>query len=164
MIAKLPLMPPKLEARIAEYKMVLPPFVALYDRVFVYPLDDADQPKVSEGGIIMPEVAREKLGAQRGVVVSWGVKAAEEMTSHGVGLGDIVVLTRFSTWQRPYFAANRWHRVFVVQSGEIAGSEDLKGEFDRGEIWMDLDTETGGVTLHERVRVDPPAMDVGEGI
>lgn len=162
---KLPLMPPKLEARIAQYGIELPPFVAVYDRILVYPLDKADQPDATAGGIILAESTKAKLGAQRGVIVSMGVKAAQEMFSHGLGLGDIIIMARFSEYERVYFSQTRRpHRVCILQAGEIACSEDLKRDLESGDLHYQINTETGEVQVSERRRNDPPTIDIGEGV
>lgn len=161
---KMPLMPPKFEARIKQYGIELPNFAAVYDRVLVYPLDKADQPDTTAGGIVLAEQTKAKLGAQRGVVVAVGVKAAEELHSHGIWLGDIVYMARFSQYERSYFANGHYHRVCILQAGEIACSEDLKQAFDAGDIYLQINTVTGKTQLAERERNDPPTIDLGEGV
>jgi Co-chaperonin GroES (HSP10) len=161
---KVPLMPPRLEARMAKYGIKMPPFAAVFDRVLVYPIDSADQPTSTAGGLIVPEMMRKKAGAQMGVVVSAGVQAIEQLGSHGIAIGDIVLMARFSEYARAYFDLDgRPHQVFIIQAGEIVASADLKVEFDEGELWYEMGTD-GRVQVHERERIDPPRVDIGEGI
>lgn len=161
---KVPHLPPRLQARMRQYEFELPPFAAVYDRILVYPLDTVDQPDSTAGGIILPEQAKKNLGAQRGVIISAGAKAMEELFSHGIMLGDIVYFARFSHWERPYYGPSkkRPYRVCVVQAAEVVASEDLKAHFDSGELSMVM-MDDGKFELSDRERIDPPMMDLGEG-
>ncbi len=150
-----PHIPPHLEARMKEYGIELPSFAPVFDRVFVYPLDRADQPDATAGGIILPEVTKARLGAQRGVLVAAGPKAVEQLYSHGVVLGDIVISARLSPWERSYASsAGNVHRVLVLRSEDIVGCEDLLRAYSSGELRLVMD-EGGHVQLSDRERIDP---------
>lgn len=166
MKVKLPLLPPKLEARMKQYGFELPNFAAIYDRVLIYPLDKKDQPDMTAGGIVLAAETKNRATAQRGVIVSAGVRALEELFAHGLGIGDVVVWARFSNWPRTYFDSRTGHphTVYIVQAGEIAASEDLKRDLDGGVLFYEIDTETGKTNVAERERVDPPTKDLGEGV
>lgn len=147
--------PPKLQQRMVEYGIELPDFAPVFDRVFVYPLERTGQPETTAGGIVLPETTRHRLGAQRGVLVGAGPKAIEQLYSHGVSLGDIVISARLSPWERSYASsAGNIHRVLVLRAEDLVGSEDLKVAYDRGELRLEMD-ETGHVQLADRERIDP---------
>ncbi len=165
----IPAGPPRLKARLEYFRAELPSFQPVYDRVFVYPLDTYGQPDKTAGGIIIADSTKRRLAAQVGLLVAAGIKAREELYSHGIELGDIVLLARFSHWERGYFSKDklREHRVSIVQAGEIVASEDLKSRMDSGDVWMEMDQE-GKTTFHdregERDRTDPPQIDLGDGV
>lgn len=162
------LAPPKLRARLEAFRIELPTFQPVYDRVFVAPLDSYGQPDKTVGGIVIAEQSKRRLAAQVGLLLAAGVKALEELYSHGVELGDIVMMARFSHWERGYLAQNREHRIYILQAGEIVGSEDLKTRIDQGDIWMEMDASTGEASFHDRDRGrgrnDPPRIDLGDGV
>lgn len=160
--ATIPQRPPKLLQRMEELKIELPLFTPIFDRIFVYPLDKAQQPESTSGGIILPDQMRAKLGAQRGVLIMAGPRAVEQLWSHGVCIGDIVVTARLSPWERTYFSKDhRPHRVLVLRASEVVGSEDLLTAYNDGDLRMVMDEETGRVTVSDRERVDPPESDEG---
>lgn len=162
---KVPLLPPQLEAAMALYKMEMPPFYPVFDRALVYPVEiAADQSDTTSGGLVIPELAKKRANAQLGVLIAAGIKAREELYSHGIELGDIVVMARFSHWERNYFSAtNQPHRVYILQAGEIVASVGLKRRMDKGDIWMEMD-RAGKVMFHDRERNDPPQIDLGDGV
>lgn len=169
MTEKIPAVPPRLRARLEYFKAELPPYQPVTDRVFVYPLDTYGQPDKTAGGIVIAESSKRRLAAQVGLLVAAGLTAREQIYSHGIELGDIVLMARFSHWERGYFGEDkgREHRIYIIQAGEIVGSEDLKNRMDQGEIWMEMD-HTGKVQFHERdgerPRNDPPLIDLGDGV
>jgi co-chaperonin GroES (HSP10) len=158
----LPLIPRRLKARLEYYRAELPPFVPIFDRIFVYPLDTADQPETTAGGIVLAKQTKEKLGAQRGILVMAGAKAMEQLYSHGVNIGDIVITARLSPWERSYYSKDkRPHRVLVLRAAEVVADEDLYDKYESGDWALRLNVADGTVTLDDRVRVDPPENDEG---
>ena len=162
---KVPLLPPQLEVNMKQYDIEMPPFYPVYDRVLIYPVEvAAGQPDTTKAGLVIPEYSKKRANAQTGVLIAAGVKAREQLYSHGIELGDVVVMARFSHWERNYFGASgNPHRVYILQAGEIVGSVGLKHRLDRNEIWMEMD-RSGKVLFHERERNDPPQIDLGDGV
>lgn len=157
-----PLKPPRLMARLEYYKAKLPPFAPQFDRVFVYPIDTADQPTATAAGIILADVTKERANAQRGLLIMAGAKGVEELYSHGIGIGDIVITARLSPWSRMWLdPEGRQHRVLILTAGDITASEDLATAYDKGDFWMELDPE-GRVHICDRDdardRNDPPSV------
>lgn len=159
---KVPLLPPKLEERMHKFGIEMPPWAPVFDRCIVYPIGkDDEQSDRTAGGIILPEITRERLIAQEGILLMAGPKAIEELYSHGISIGDRVLVAQFSTRMRTYMSATkRLHRILLLRAQEVAASEDLATAYARGELWMDM-TEDGKVKLHDRERIDPPANDEG---
>lgn len=160
------LRPPKLEKRIREYGIAMPTFAPVFDRVFVYPTDRQDLPESTAGGIILAESTKTRLGAQRGILIAAGPIAIEQLYGHGISLGDIVLVARFSPWDRAYMGVKAgdtrasMHRMMVLRAAEVVGSEDLLTALEAGELQMEMDSD-GRVQIHDRQRVDPPTNDEG---
>lgn len=153
---KIPLLTPLLEMRMATYGIELPKFHPVFDRCLVYPVDKADQPQATSGGIVLAEQTKQRLGAQRGVLIMAGPRAYEQLYSHGISIGDIVISARLSPWERQYFSdTHRPHRVLVMRAGDIVGSEDFKTALDRGDLRLLMDVANGAVTVDGRERSDP---------
>ena len=138
-----------------QYGIELPAFHPVFDRCLVYPLEKADQPDSTAGGVILAEQTKQRLGAQRGVLIMAGPKAYEQLYGHGIAIGDIVITARLAPWERGYFSeTKRPHRVLVLRAADIVGSEDFKSQLDAGELHMAMD-EDGFVHVGDRCRLDP---------
>jgi co-chaperonin GroES (HSP10) len=160
---KVPLLPPKLEARMQKYGIEMPPRAAVFDRCIVYPLigKDDDQSDRTAGGIILPQDTRDRLVAQEGILLSAGPRAIEILYSHGISLGDRVLVAQFSTRMRTYMSASkRLHRILLLRAEEVVASEDLATAYAQGDLWLNM-TEEGKVKLHDRERIDPVQSDEG---
>jgi len=158
--AVVPFMPPRLKARLEHYKIELPAFAPTFDRIFVAPLDTADQPDTTAGGIVIARQTQQQYGAQRGLLVMAGAKAIEQLYAHGIAIGDIVITARLSVWERQYMAKGRPHKVLIVRASEIVGSEDLQAAYEKGDLWLEMNVAEGSVALAdrengERKRSDP---------
>lgn len=163
----IPVMPAKLKERLGYYKKKAPHFAPAFDRVFIIPLEDADQADTTAGGIVIAQEIKDKMGAQRGLLVAAGAKALEELYSMGIGLGDRVYTMRFSRFVRQYQSLEdkQFYKVQVCTAGEVMGSEDLYRAFADGEYEYRLDLDTGSVEIcdreNERPRNDPAPRDYG---
>jgi hypothetical protein len=122
---------------------------AAYDRILVHqiPMAHFMAGTFGEGGlIVMPkdaESARER-SAPRGIVVSAGLKALDEMRSNGIELGDIVMFNHVSPWRiETDMIGGKLHHVLVMHAGHIIGSEDLATRLRKRELFLD-----GPVTEH----------------
>jgi len=159
-----PLNPAKLTRRLEHWKIVPPTFAAVYDRIFIALLEDA--PTKSAGGIDLPDQVKGKLSSQKGLIMKAGPRAIEQLYSHGMAIGDIVVCARFSPYERTYMAAGRMFSMLVVRSPEVLGCEDLQKAYDEGDLWMEMAPD-GTVSICDREngtrRRDDPADNI-EGI
>lgn len=115
----------------------------VYDRVFVAQLNDGpDDGKFVEGGLIIkPQTveARDKGESPRGIVVSAGMIALDNLMSHGIRLGDVVTFTEVAPWKLPLGrlgdAENSVeYDLLQLRSGDITGSPDVARRMRDGEI------------------------------
>lgn len=160
-----PTMTPLLKARIEAYKAAMPPFAPVYDRIFVYPLDDKDLDEKTDSGLYVPDSTRDQVGAQRGILMAAGAKALEQLYSHGIGIGHIVITARLSPWARKYLARGVPHFVLTLRASEVVASEDLLRAYEKGDVWLEM-TPEGEVQLCDRESSRRPTEAEGnwEGI
>jgi co-chaperonin GroES (HSP10) len=160
-------MPPLLKARLDFYKLKVPHFAPAFDRVYVMPLEEADQMDTTAGGIVLSDQTKQSLGAQRGLLVAAGAKALEELYSMGIGLGHRVYTMRFSRWVRSFQSPEdkKFYKTGIFTAGEVMGSEDLFEHLQNGDLWYELDTKTGDVEIcdreEKRERRDPAPREYG---
>lgn len=150
--------PPLLAERIKQLGIVLPTFAAIGDRVFVWNLPDSEAQQMV-GSLHVPDHVKRKHNGQVGVVVKMGARAHEELYSHGIELGHIVLYALFSPRTREYASPQGVHSVVLMRSGDLLGSEDLQDAYDAGTVWLVRDTATGRVELADRERIDPAQAD-----
>jgi len=147
------LMPPLLKARLEYYKAEMPPWAPTYDRILVYPLRDTDMPLKTESGLYLPQDdnTKDQLGSQRGLLVAAGPKALEQLYSHGIALGHLVLCARHSPWGRKYISRERKiiHKVLVLRASEIVASEDLLNAYEKQDLWLEM-TPDGRVLVCDR--------------
>ena len=152
---------PLLIHRIKQFKIALPTGRPVYDRIYVYPLGDKDSDERYDGtSIIKAQRVQDKYTASRGVIVKAGIGALEQMWSHGVELGHIVLVARLSPWERKYEAAGAEHSVLVLRSSEIVASEDLEQDVMSECVGLSYGTD-GRLSFDDRARTDPPENDEG---
>lgn len=160
----IPFVPKRLAARLEYFKIDPPNFAAIYDRIFVYPLKGATETETEKatdttaGGIVLPKMTTDVLSSQRGLLMSAGPKAVEQLYGHGISLGDIVVTARFSPYERTYLQKGKLYSMLVLRASEVLGSEDLANAYAAGDIWMEMSADgTVALASHEggRKRTDP---------
>jgi hypothetical protein len=157
---KVPIMTPRLKARLEFHKARLPPFLPLFNRVFVWPIreDAKDEvastvagPDGKEVKILRPQLNNTKLNAQRGILVAAGMKAMEYLYSHGINLGDYVITQRLSPWERAYVDRDtkREQSVMILFAPDVTASEDLLTAHENGDVWFEMN-EAGEIHLETR--------------
>ena len=153
-----PLVPELLAERIEQLKIVMPPWAPIGDRVFGWPLPEGEtQQRV--GAIHMPPEAQRKHAGQCGIILKMGARAHEELFSHGIEVGHLVLYALFSPRTRQYASPQGVHTVVLMRSGDILGSEELQDAYDAGHVWLTRDCKTGRVELNDRERFDPAEAD-----
>lgn len=153
------LYPDLLAERVQKYNVIMPPWAPVYDRLLLYPLEDADQPE-KVGSIFTPTSTKTKHGARRGLLVKAGARALEELYSHGIELGHVLIAAHLTPWEREYATPQGLARVLVLRTPDIVGSEDLEQDLAAGRLWLARDSN-GRVELADRLRVDPAGNDEG---
>jgi hypothetical protein len=131
-------LPPLLEARRLKYAMPNGIFKtrAVYDRIYLWQIPDDEGETYGDTCIIMPEKAKERKRheAPRGIIVSAGLKAMDNLQSNGMGLGHIVRFVRQAPWRMPIEnIKGRDFYVMILRDGDITGSEDLQAALATGE-------------------------------
>ena len=173
---KIDITPPLLRRNLEKYKACLPPFVATWDRVFVYPLagrKDIDTSgavsasmNTTAGGLYVPAGTQEVFDAQVGIIVSMGPKAIQQCYSVGYEIGQIVVTNRLSRWQKRYLGDDkREHEVIIVTAAELTGNFDLTLPLLKGECWYEMD-ENGEVFFNpgDGAKPSQPAPEIEYGV
>jgi hypothetical protein len=139
-------LPPLLEARRWEFLMPDGCFQtqALFDRILVMQIPYTDKSTFGDTGIIMPETTKARLGdeACRGIIVSAGLKALDNLRSNGVDLGHVIRFIRNAPWRMEVdnVLAKTVYEL-VMRDGDLIASEDLAEACRRGECRVEWDDE-----------------------
>jgi hypothetical protein len=131
-------LPPLLEAQRWKYGIPDGAFKvqATFDRVFVFPVDQFDDEETVRGTtIIRPTLTKMKdlQEGNRGVLISAGLSAADELMSHGYELGHIVHTNKNVPFVRRCERCAEFDIFYLVmRAGDLAGSETLSEELKSG--------------------------------
>lgn len=144
-------LPKLLEARRLEYGITDGAFrlQAAYDRILVFQLQEVHLMKGTFGEdskILMPKAFEDSAerAAPRGIIVSAGLKALDELRTNGMDLGHIVTFNHVSPWRiETDIIEGKKMRLLVMHAGHIIGSEDTARMLREREIYVD-----GAVTEH----------------
>jgi hypothetical protein len=108
---------------------------ALFDRIFVWQLPRVFGDVIEGTTLIKPETTRqrEEEGTPRGVVVSAGLKALDNLRSNGVELGDVVNFIRLSPWKLTMQEIRGVEvNVLILRDGDLIASEELPKRRNKG--------------------------------
>lgn len=130
---------------------------ALFDRIFVFPLDPFDQDEKIPGSMLYrPQITKQKDLQEgfRGVLLSAGLSAADKLMSHGVELGDIVMTNKNVPFARrvellegePMFT-------LVMREADLAGDETQEADIRDGRVRV-VDVGGEGSYCHQIARSD----------
>lgn len=103
---------------------------AVYNKIYVAQIPEMGEESDNYSGtsIVKPEVVKKRdlVEAPRGVIVSAGLQALDEMRSNGIDLGHTVGFTRQAPYRRKC-GVIAGQPILLVQllSGDITDSEDL---------------------------------------
>jgi len=102
---------------------------AVFDRVFLWqiPMQKGDKFE-SDSLIHMPESVqqREKARAPQGIIVSAGLKALDQLRSHGIDVGHKILFCHAAPYHIRYDSVlGLEQHLIIVLAGDIIGSEDL---------------------------------------
>lgn len=124
-------LPALLEKRRLEYGIVDNAFEqeALFDRIYVWQIPRSGGETFEGTSIIRPPTSRQsdEDSCPRGIVVSAGLKALDNLRSNGVDLGHIVNFVRLAPWRMPIGNVNGVEipPLLVLRDGDLISSEDL---------------------------------------
>lgn len=140
---------------------------AVFNKILVWqlPIDEAD---TYGGGLIQKTDAqkkRELSEAPRGVIVSAGLQALDELRSHGVDVGHTVFFTHLAPFRKRLPAiAGREPALVILHAGDIFDSEELASNL-KARVVRTLTRESeGGIIQHfycdELGKIWNPAQNV----
>jgi len=141
-------LPALLDARRLEYGITDAAFdrQAVFDRVFVWQIAMQKGDKYAGSSIHMPESVqqKEKNKAPQGIIVSAGLKALDQLRSHGVDLGHRVLFAHTAPYHIRYDVIDgQDHHLIILLAGDIIGSEDLATNLKSREVrYLARRTET----------------------
>lgn len=133
-----------LDDRVKEYGLPKCPYQPAFDRFVLYTLPEkkAERETFVEGGMIFKlnsTNSREKKESPRGIVMAAGLKAMDIMRSHGIRLGSIVWVARFSPWRHVVERTERGEiEMMFLRVSDIVGSEDVLTGLSSGAIKVAL--------------------------
>ena len=126
------LIPPLLDWRRGEHGITNAAFNhrCAYDRIFVFQISQFDQQETyGDTGIIMADSTKQKERAEapRGVIVSAGLLALDNLRSNGIDLGHIVSFVHAAPWRMRFDVVNgRNQHLLVLRDGDLIASEDTE--------------------------------------
>lgn len=133
-------LPALLEARRLEYGIVDQAFEqeCLFDRVYVWQVPRNESDTYENTMILRPDQAkrREEESCPRGVIVSAGLKALDNLRSNGVDLGHVISFVRMSPWRMPIgnIAGVEIPPLLVMRDGDLISSLDLAEARKAGKV------------------------------
>lgn len=101
---------------------------AVYDRIFIYQLPRVFGDLIEGTSLVKPESVRkrEEESTPRGVIVSAGLKALDNLRSNGMDLGHVVNFIRLSPWKLTLQEICGMEiNVLILRDGDIIASEEL---------------------------------------
>ncbi len=139
---------------------------AVFNKILVWQLP-IDEASTYGGGLIVKtdeRKARERNEAPRGIIVSAGLQALDELRSHGVDLGHTVHFTHTAPFRKRLPAiAGKEPSLVILHSGDIFDSEEL-AETLKARRARIVSREVDGVTEHfycdENGKAWTPAQNV----
>lgn len=133
-------LPELLDQRRLEYGIMDSAFTAAaaYDRIMVAQFSQMESETFGKDSkIVMPDTVREKelQSAPRGVIISAGLRALDDIRSNGMDLGHIIYFVRFSPWRIRFdIVEGEQFFLLVLRSGDIISSEDTARNLRSGKL------------------------------
>lgn len=107
-----------------------------FDRCFIWQIGSRSEQTFTPGGIlVMPDAqfVREKRETPRGILIAAGLTAMDQLLSHGIEIGDVVLTTKLAPYHAPIgYIGGQERYVIVLAAGDIVGSEDLATRLKEG--------------------------------
>ncbi len=160
-------LPELLERRRHELKLTDAMFeqVAMFDKVLLYqfPKGDGETIPGSASGLILSEKgkARTEQEAPRGIIVSAGLQALDELETNGSGIGHIVLFVRLSPWRVPFETVMGKDRYLIpLRTCDIIADEDAGRQLRDGQL-VRARTPQGRNGFHGIVPLVPEMQEDG---
>lgn len=125
-------LPKLLDQRRLEYGLVdsLFRFQGVYDRIYVWQIDDNDMENFGEGSrLVRSDITkkRDREQSPRGIIVTAGLRALDILHSNGMALGHIVRFQYLAPYRLPVeIIDGKGIHLVVLNVGDITASEDLR--------------------------------------
>jgi len=127
---------------------------AVFNRVLVAQIPEEEGDTYEGSVILKTEIAKKRdlVEAPRGVIVSAGLQALDELRSNGIDIGHTVGFTRLAPFRRP-FATIGGERLtlIVLVAGDIVDSEDLGQALKSRRARVVAKPNEEGVMIHQFV-------------
>jgi hypothetical protein len=129
---------PKLEEYRLKYGIPDAAFTtmeATFDRILVFQAPRVLGNKIEGSKLYMPDSARrrEEESVPRGIIISAGLKARDNLVSNGIDIGHMVNFIRLSPFRIPYMSiSGQEFYLLVMRDGDIIASEELPAEREGG--------------------------------
>lgn len=159
-------LPKLLESRRLEYGIVDNAFAqeAVYDRLYVWQIPRVSGETYEGTSILRPDSGhdRERHQTPRGILVSAGMRALDNLRSNGIDLGHIVNFIRSSPWRMPIGSINGVEipPLMVMRDGDLVSSEDLASARRKGDVTTAAVEVNGGIE-HRLQNKDGTSTAVG---
>lgn len=161
-------LPPLLDERRIKYEIPDRAFEweACFDRVLGYQLDVFDEGYISEGSaIFIPKHVADKNRklTPKVLVLSAGLKARDELLSHGIQLGDICMLCRMAIFSAVFDFIDNVPQTFLqLRSGDLSAGKDTAERVRRGDLRVEYrEFKSAGSSFWAHVYVDREGRQQG---
>ena len=152
---------PLVDARRLEYLIPDAAFthVAMFDRIVVVQVPEREGDTYLKDGVIVKSqrtMDKERKEAPRGIIISAGLQAQDQLVSNGCGLGHIVRFIR----NAPYRflvdqVAGIDFNIMLLRAGDVVSSEDLHEAIKSGKARVEVKSTTvDGVIVRSHLYVD----------
>lgn len=139
----------RLGERLKEYNAPKTPYMPGFNNVLVLRLPAPPIRTHTDGGLEIPESAREEPEPKsEGILVQAGLEARDTLRAHGYLLGDKVQIGRFAGWEKEFHLDSKGkntRKILQMKDQDIIGSFDLDdrlwGAKPTMEIVWDAETE-----------------------
>lgn len=124
---------------------------AVFDRVFLWQIPRVFSQTAENSSIILPETARQRReeSTPRGIILTAGLKALDNLRSNGMDLGHVVSFIRLSPWRLPVLEISGIEfTVMVLRDGDIIASEELVQLRRRGAVVTAVGGKAGEAVYH----------------
>lgn len=154
-------LPPLLVEKIKRYDIPPWPYQPTFDRIIVYQIPTTESETFKDSILVKPEVTKEKEKRQapRAVLVAAGLRARDELESHGIEIGHTIWFARYSGNIHETDVGGGRHKGFCfLRAMEVTGSEEQLTALEAGALEFVKDAD-GRWSIPDRPRVEVQTPD-----